>query len=89
MNMGKLINKRVIKQNAGDLKEALKDVPDDTEIVLAFYFKDEGVHHAYLCEIYTNLKYDGVLKEKSYGGIVELAGFHPDYCTYVERKDES
>lgn len=86
--MNKLLNKRVVKQTVGDLRKALKGVPDDTEIVLAFYFKEEGVHHAYLGEILTELKYDGVLKEKLYEGVVvELAGYHPKYCTYVERKE--
>ena len=86
----KLLNKKVIKQTVGDLKKALKGVDDDKEVVLAFYFKDEGVHHAYLGEILTNMKYDGVIKEKlADSSVVELASFHPNYCTYVERKNDT
>ena len=86
--MTKLLNKRVVKQTVGDLKKALRDVDDDTEVILAFYFKDEGVHHAYLGEIYAHLKFDGVIKEKlNDSQVVELASFHPNYCTYVERAD--
>lgn len=88
--MKKLLNKRIIKQTVGDLKKSLKDVDDDKEVILAFYFKDEGVHHAYLGEISVDLKYDGVTKEKLIdSSVVELASFHPDYCQYVERKDDS
>ena len=87
--MTKLLNKKVVKQTVGDLKEAIKDLDDDTEVVCAFYFKKEGVHHAYLGEIYPNMKYDGVIKEKVFNGsVLELASFHPNYCTYVERKND-
>lgn len=84
------MNKRVVKQTVGDLRKAIKDLDDDTEIILAFYFKKEGVHHAYLGEIYTNMKYDGVMKERLFdGSVLELASFHPDFCTYVEKREEN
>ena len=89
MNMDKLLNKKVVKQTVGDLKKALKDVPDDREIVLTFLLYDEGMKNVYLAETYTEMGYDPVRKEKVFNDkIVELIGFIDDRCTYVERKDE-
>ena len=88
MNMDRLLNKRVVKQTVKDLKEALKDADDDAEVILCFNLKDEGgVICAYLGEIDTHLKYDGVMKKKlDASEVVELNGFNHKYCTYVERK---
>ena len=85
--MKKLLNKKVTKMTVGDLKKSLKNVDNDKEIVLGFYMKDKGVHFCYLADILTDIKYDGVLKEKS-SGMVELMGYNDEYCTY-EVKDES
>ena len=86
--MRNIRNKRVVKKTVGDLKKELKDIPDDTEIILAFYLKDKANEECYLCEISTNLKYDGVLKEKLYdSSVVELAGFDHAHCTYMEREN--
>ena len=86
--MKNIRNKRVVKKTVGDLKKELKDIPDDTEVILAFYLKDKPNAVCYLGEISTNMKYDGVLKEKLYdSSIVELSGFHHEYCTYLEREN--
>ena len=87
--MRNLRNKRVTKLKVGDLKKAIENIDDDTEIILGFYRKDEGVYFGYLAEIYTNMKYDSVIKDKLFEtNIVELACFDDEYCTYVERKDD-
>ena len=87
--MRNIRNKRIVKKTVGDLKKELKDIPDDTEIILAFYLKDKTNVECYLGEISTNLKYDGVLKEKLYdSSVVELAGFDHKYCAYIEREDD-
>lgn len=87
--MRNIRNRRVVKKTVGDLKRELKDIPDDTEIVLGFYLKDKPNAVCYLGEISTNLKYDGVLKEKLNDSmVVELAGFDHEYCTYIEREDD-
>ena len=86
--MRNIRNRRVVKKTVGDLKKELKDIPDDTEIILAFYLKDKANVECYLGEISTNLKYDGVLKEKLYdSSVVELAGFDHAHCTYMEREN--
>lgn len=86
--MRNIRNKRVVKKTVGDLKKELKDIPDDREVILSFYLKDKPNVVCYLGEISTNLKYDGVLQEKLYdSSIVELAGFHHEYCNYMERED--
>ena len=90
--MRNIRNKRIVKKTVGDLKKELKDIPDDAEIILAFYLKDKANVECYLGEISTNLKYDGVLKElkeKLYdSSVVELAGFDHKYCAYIEREDD-
>lgn len=85
--MKNLRNKRVTKMNVGMLKKALEPLSDDSEVVLGFYMKDEGVHYGYLAEVMGHIKFDSVLQEKS-EGVIELACFHDDFCSYVERKDD-
>ena len=87
--MKNIRNRRVVKQTVGDLKRELKDIPDDTEIVLAFYLKDKPNVECYLGEISTDLRFDGVLQEKLIDSrVVELAGFDHRYSTYVEKVDD-
>lgn len=87
--MKNIRNKRVVKKTVGDLKRELKNIPDNTEVVLAFYLKDKPNAVCYLGEISPNLKYDGVLKEKLYDNtVVELAGFDHKYCAYIEKEDD-
>ena len=82
--MRNLKNQRVKKQKVRDLKQKLKKVDDDKEVILAFYYKGE-VHHVYLAEILTDLKYDGVIKETlNDSSVVELSGYDDQYSTYVE-----
>ena len=82
--MRNLKNQRVKKQKVRDLKQKLKKVDDDKEVILAFYYKGE-VHHVYLAEILTDLKYDGVIKETlNDSSVVELSGYEDQYSTYVE-----
>lgn len=89
MNMDRLLNKRVVKQTVGDLRKALKDIPDDREICLSFMLYDEGMQSVYLAEMYPHMKYDPVVKDKLFDeSIVELVGFIDSKCTYVERKDD-
>ena len=38
--MKNIRNRRVVKKTVGDLKKELKDIPDDREVILAFYLKD-------------------------------------------------
>lgn len=82
----KLLNKRVKKVTVGELKKSLQKVDDDLEVVLGFYQKKDGVYFGYLADIFANLKYDSVIKEKS--RVVELACYDDKYCTYVEKTDE-
>ena len=89
MNMKKLLNKRVTKMSVKDLKEKLRDADDDSDVVLTFYMKDEGLYSVYLAEVYTGIGYDAVLKEHLYDGkVCELAGFNHKDCTYLEKKNE-
>ena len=86
--MKKLRNKRVIKLTVKDLKEKLNELDDESEVVLAFYLKDQPNHFVYLADV-CNISYDSVLKEKTFNSkIVELMGYDDRYCTYVERKNE-
>lgn len=76
------MNKKVVKQTVKDLKEALNDADDDKEVILAFYYKGE-VHHVYLAEIMTDLKYDGVIKETLENtSVVELSGYTDEFSKY-------
>ena len=85
--MKKLRNKRVIKLTVKDLKEKLNELDDESEVVLAFYLKDQPNHFVYLADV-CNVSYDSVLKEKTFNSkIVELMGYDDRYCTYVERKE--
>ena len=81
----KLLNKKVKKVTVGELKKALQKVDDDKEIVLGFYRKKDGVYFGYLADVFPNMKYDSVIKEKS--SVVELTCYDDEYCTYVERTD--
>lgn len=87
--MKNLTNKRVKKLTVGELKESLKDVDDNTEVVLGFYNLSDGVHFGYLAEIFAHMKFDSVLKEKlNDSAVVELACYEHQYSTYVEKTDE-
>ena len=71
-----------------DLKEKLNELDDESEVVLAFYLKDQPNHFVYLADV-CNVSYDSVLKEKTFNSkIVELMGYDDRYCTYMERKNE-
>ena len=84
--MKNLKNQRVRKQTVKDLKQALRKIDEDKEVILAFYYKGE-VHCVYLANILVNLKYDGVIKESlNDTSVVELSGYDDEYCTYVEDK---
>ena len=85
--MKKLRTKRVIKLTVKDLKEKLNELDDESEVVLAFYLKDQPNHFVYLADV-CNVSYDSVLKEKTFNSkIVELMGYDDRYCTYMERKE--
>lgn len=82
----KFQNKLVNKKNVDDLRKSLKDLDGGKDIILAFYYKGK-VHHVYLAEIMTDLKYDGVIKETlESSSVVELTGFDDDFCKYGEEK---
>lgn len=84
MKMAKLLNRKVRKLTVKDLKQRIRKMDDDSEVVLTFYMKDEGLYSVYLAEV-LSMKYDGVLKESlSENMVCELAGFNHKYCTYVE-----
>ena len=85
-----LLNKKVKKLTVGELKESLKGVDDDTEIILGFYRSaGNGVYFGYLAEIFENMKYDSVLKEKLIESkVVELACYEHEHCTYLEKTNE-
>ena len=88
--MKNIRNKQVVKLTVKDLKKALRNVDGDTEIVLSFMLKDEGRMSVYLAEVYSNMKYDPVMKSQLFeDNIVELLGFTDDYSTYIERSDEN
>ena len=82
-----LLNQKVKKLTVGELKESLKDLDDDSEVVLVFYMSlFNGVHFGYLAEVFTNMKYDSVLKERlMQSNVVELACYEHEHCTYVEK----
>lgn len=87
--MKNIRNRRVVKKTVGDLKKELKDIPDDREVILAFYLKDKPNVECYLGDISAHLKFDGVLNEKLYdSSVVELAGFDHRYCTYIEKEND-
>ena len=70
--------------NVKDLKEKLGDMDDDSDVVLCFNLKDEGVHYVYLAEV-LNIRYDGVLKETQTEPVVELGGYKHEFCSYDNR----
>ena len=85
--MKNLRNKKVTKLTVGDLRKALENVDDDVEVVLGFYRKDDGVYFGYLAEIYANMKFDSVIKDRLFEtGVVELVCFDDQYCNYVKEK---
>ena len=89
MNIDRLLSKKVKKLTVKDLKNALNDADDESEIVLCFNWKDgeEKVFSCYLADVLPHLKYDSVLGERMNDNeVVELAGFNNEYCTYVEKK---
>ena len=89
MDMKKFLSKRVVKMKVKDLKKKLKDADDESDVVLTFYMKDEGLYSVYLAEAYTNIGYDAVTKESLYNSkICELAGFNHKDCTYVEKRND-
>ena len=86
--MKNIRNIRVTKLKVKDLKKALKDVDEESEVVIGLYRKDEPVEFCYLADVFANMKYDSVVKEKLFNTtLVELVGYDDKYCTYVERKD--
>ena len=87
MNMEKLLNKKVNKLTVKDLKKILKDADDESDVILTFYMKDEGLYSVYLSEAYTNIGRDSVLGESLKDGkVCELAGFNHKHCIYMERE---
>lgn len=81
--MKHLLTKKVKKLTVKDLKKALKDTDDDSDVILTFYMKGEGLYSVYLAEIYTNIGRDAVLKESLVDGrVCELAGFNHKECEY-------
>lgn len=82
MNIKKLLTKKVVKLTVGDLKERIKDASDDSEVILTFYMKDEGLYSVYLAEVYSTIGYDAVLKENSSEKVCELAGYNHKEVTY-------
>ena len=84
--MKDLLKKRINKLTVSDIKKALENVDDDTEVVLGFYRKKDGVHFGYLAEIQTNMKYDSVVKTKLESPIVELVCYQQEYV--LENKNE-
>lgn len=88
MKMDKLLNQRVVKMKVKDLKKALMDADDESDVVLSFMMYDKGRESVYLAEAYTHMKYDPVLKERVFDDVVvELLGFTDEHSTYVERKE--
>lgn len=87
--MKNIRNIRVSKLNAGQLKKALEDVSDDAEVVIGLYRKDNPVEFCYLADVFANMKYDSVVKEKLFNtSLVELVGYDHKYATYVQKKED-
>lgn len=85
MNIQKLLAKKVKKLTVKDLKEQLEGADDDSEVILTFYMKDEGLYSVYLAEVYSNIGRDAVLKESLLNSrVCELAGFNHKECDYIE-----
>lgn len=83
MDIKRITNKRVRKLKVKDLKEKLKEADDESDVVLGFYMRGEGMHFVYLSEILTTLPYDSVLKEKQSDYVCELSGYNHEECTYI------
>lgn len=89
MNIKKLLNKKVVKLTVKDLKEKLAEANDDSEVVLTFYMKDEGLYSVYLADVHPVIGYDAVIKEHLFDEkVCELSGFNHKECTYLEKKNE-
>jgi len=89
MDIKKLLDKRVKKLKVKDLKKALEEADDESEVVLTFYMKDEGLYSVYLADILTSIGYDAVTKEHLYNSkICELGGFNHKECRYIEEKHD-
>ena len=87
--MKNIRNKRVTKLRVKDLKRALRDVDDDAEVVIGLYLKDEPIRFCYLADIFGNMKFDSVIKERLFNTtLVELVGYDHEYCTYVEKSND-
>lgn len=87
--MKNIRNKRVTKLRVKDLKKALRDVDDDAEVVIGLYLKDEPIRFCYLADIFGNMKFDSVIKEKLFNtSLVELVGYDHEYATYVEKSND-
>ena len=84
-----ILNKKVVKHTVGDLKKALKDVPDDKEVVLSFMCYNKGKYAVYLADVFANMKYDAVIKQRLVDdNVVELIGYIDEYSMYVEKNEE-
>lgn len=86
MDMKKIINRRVMKLKVKDLKKKLEEADDESDVVLTFYMRGEGLYSVYLSEILTTLPYDSVLKEKQSEYVCELSGYTHEECSYIEDK---
>lgn len=87
--MKNLRNKRVTKLTVGDLKKALKGINNDAEVVIGLYRKDEPVEFCYLADVFANMKFDSVIKDRLFdASVVELVGYDHKYCTYIPKGDK-
>lgn len=87
--MKNLRNKRVTKLTVGDLKKALKGINNDTEVVIGLYRKDEPVEFCYLADVFANMGYDSVIKDRLFdASVVELVGYDHKYATYVQKQGD-
>ena len=88
--MKNLRNKRVTKLTVGDLKKALKGINNDTEVVIGLYRKDNPVEFCYLADVFANMKFDSVIKDRLFdASVVELVGYDHKYCTYVQKQGDN
>ena len=88
--MKNLRNKRVTKLTVGDLKKALKGINNDTEVVIGLYRKDEPVEFCYLADVFANMKFDSVIKDRLFdASVVELVGYDHKYATYVQKQGDN
>jgi recombinational DNA repair protein RecR len=90
MNIDRLVAKRVRKMKVKDLKKALEDADDESEVILCFnHGYDDGTTSVYLADVLTHLKYDSVLKEQLYESrVCELNGYNHEKTIYLRDKNE-